>query len=122
MGSVISPCEDRKREDRKQVAGRRMLVVAVSLALVLGLAPALAGAATDRGSTPWPGGRWQPDAPTYGMTVDANVSVVMDDDVTLVANIGYPTDLASGERASGPFPVLLTQAPYVARNNRSRST
>ena len=43
----------------------------------------------------------------------------MDDGVKLVANIGYPSDLATGERASGPFPVLLTQAPYVASQQPS---
>ncbi len=56
------------------------------------------------------------------MTVDANVSVTMDDGVTLVANIGYPADLATGERASGAFlscwPRLRTSPP----NNRSPST
>ena len=92
----------------------RSMIVAVGLALALGMTPSLAAAASGTGSTPWPGGRWEPDAPAYGMTVDANVTVTMDDGARLVANIGYPADLATSERASGPFPVLLTQAPYVA--------
>ncbi len=37
----------------------------------------------------------------------------MDDGVILFANIGYPTDPATGQRAAGRFPVLLTQNPYV---------
>ena len=91
-----------------------LAVVGLVIALFPAPAGALPRAASDGASTPWPGGRWQPDAPTYGMVVDANVTVTMDDGVKLVANIGYPSDLATGEHAWGPFPVLLTQAPYVA--------
>jgi predicted acyl esterase len=47
------------------------------------------------------------------MTLVPNVPVTMDDGVTLFANIGYPTDLATGQRAAGNFPVLLTQDPYL---------
>ena len=101
-----------------------MLVVAVGLAFVLGLTPALAGAATEpSASAPWPGGRWQPDAPTYGMTVDANVSVVMDDGVTLVANIGYPTDVATGEPHVGAVSRPVDPGSVRSRRNSpSRST
>ena len=43
-------------------------------------------------STPWPGGRWQPDAAQYGMTVVKNVPVKMDDGVTLFAtSVTRPT-------------------------------
>jgi predicted acyl esterase len=38
----------------------------------------------------------------------------MDDGVNLTVNVGYPTDLATGQRASGTFPVLLSQSPYAA--------
>ena len=47
------------------------------------------------------------------MTVEANVPITMDDGVVLNANIGFPTNPATGERASGRFPVLLTQDPYT---------
>jgi predicted acyl esterase len=47
------------------------------------------------------------------MTVVSNVPVTMDDGVTLFANVGYPTDMATGQRAAGNFPVILTQNPYV---------
>jgi hypothetical protein len=63
--------------------------------------------------TRWPGGRWQPDTPSYGIQCVTGVPIVMDDGVTLFADIGYPTNLATGERATGKFPVLLAQNPYV---------
>jgi predicted acyl esterase len=47
------------------------------------------------------------------MTVVSNVPITMDDGVILFANVGYPTDPATGQRAAGKFPVLLTQNPYV---------
>jgi predicted acyl esterase len=96
--------------------GRRGVVFFASAVLALALVPAPAratDAATADGATPWPGGRWQPEAPSYGMAVEENVPVVMDDGANLVANIGYPAD-ATGGRATGTFPVLLTQAPYVS--------
>ena len=64
------------------------------------------------GATPWPGGKWQPDAAQYGMTVVTGIPVKMDDGVTLFVDVGYPTDKATGKRAPGPFPVLLSQNPY----------
>jgi predicted acyl esterase len=39
----------------------------------------------------------------------------MSDGVVLKADVSYPTDKATGARASGPFPVILTQTPYRAR-------
>src|SRR5262245_44356117 len=86
------------------------LVAAMVVTVPVG-SPA-AGAEIVGGSTPWPGGTWQPDAATYGMTVDANVELPMDDGVVLIANVGYPADPATGQKASGTFPVLLTQSPY----------
>lgn len=62
--------------------------------------------------TSWPGGRWYPDTPTYGVAVERDVPIVMDDGITLYANVAYPTNSATGERAPGPFPVILTQNPY----------
>jgi uncharacterized protein len=46
------------------------------------------------------------------MTVDENIPLKMSDGVTLIANVGYPADLTTGQRSSGKFPVLLTQDPY----------
>jgi len=99
------------------------LITAVVLALAFGSAAMVvpAHAAVPAGSTPWPGGTWQPEDPKYGMAVDANVLLPMDDGATLVANIGYPTDPATGARASGTFPVLLTQDPYVGQQQQPSS-
>jgi predicted acyl esterase len=48
------------------------------------------------------------------MTVDQNIPIKMNDGVTLIANVGYPSDVSTGQRASGTFPVLLTQDPYAS--------
>jgi predicted acyl esterase len=69
-----------------------------------------ARAATAAAATPWPGGTWQPEAATYTMGIEST-TLTMDDGVVLHAQIGYPID-QSGQRASGPFPVLVTQNPY----------
>lgn len=63
--------------------------------------------------TPWPGGTWTPGPIAYGSKVDSQISVTMSDGVVLKVDVSYPTDLATGTRASGTFPVLLTQTPYV---------
>ena len=103
----------RNRHARSAIRGGfAALVVTITLLSAIAASPAPAVMRT--GSTPWPGGTWQPDAAKYGMAVEANVAVPMDDGATLVANIGYPTDPATGARAAGTFPVLLTQAPYVS--------
>jgi uncharacterized protein len=47
------------------------------------------------------------------MTVVSDVPITMDDGVTLFANIGYPTNIGTEQRAAGKFPVLLTQNPYL---------
>ena len=78
-------------------------------------APAPGGEFT---STLWPGGQWQPDAVQYGMTVKSAVPLTMSDGVVLFANIGYPTDPVTRHRAPGPFPVLLTQNPYVGASEQ----
>ena len=64
-------------------------------------------------STPWPGGTWTPGAVAYGTALDSQISVTMSDGVVLKVDVSYPTDLVTGARAPGPFPVLLTQSPYV---------
>jgi len=62
--------------------------------------------------TSWPGGRWEPDEPAYGMVVERKVPITMDDGAVLYADIGYPSDPKTGKRVAGVFPVLLTQNPY----------
>jgi len=87
----------------------------VALPLILTTSPPSVGASTPA-TTPWPGGHWQPDPVTYGMTVVQNIPLKMSDGVTLIANVGYPADLSTGTRAAGTFPVLLTQDPYPAED------
>jgi predicted acyl esterase len=105
-------------QDSKRRARRPRRAACIAALLVAG-AGVLAGAgqasarSADAASTPWPGGVWQPDPASYGMTVVSGVPVTMSDGVTLFANIGYPTDPATGKRAAGTFPVLLTQNPYA---------
>ena len=62
--------------------------------------------------TPYPGGRWSPPEPTYGATTETGVQIEMSDGIVLIGDVWYPTDLGTGLRASGEFPVLLTQNPY----------
>src|SRR5262245_9401478 len=88
---------------------RWIALLAVVASVVL-LVPTTANAAKP-GQTNWPGGRWDLPAATYGSTV-VSTQITMSDGVILHAKIGYPTDLATGQRAAGTFPVLLTQNPY----------
>ncbi|MBN1654231.1 MAG: CocE/NonD family hydrolase [Deltaproteobacteria bacterium] len=62
--------------------------------------------------TPYPGGRWTVPEPTFGTVIENNVQIEMSDGVVLVGDVSYPTDLGTGERAAGEFPVILTQNPY----------
>jgi hypothetical protein len=53
----------------------RWLALMAAMAVLLPLVALVSGSAEAQGQapstpTPWPGGVWQPDAPTYGMTVD----------------------------------------------------
>jgi predicted acyl esterase len=93
----------------------RLLIVAsfVAVASVLGLSAAQIG--SNSSSTMWPGGNWMPPAASYGTKQDLQVSVPMSDGVVLKADISYPTDPTTGNRAPGPFPVLLTQTPYASK-------
>jgi uncharacterized protein len=96
---------------------RRPGRVAAALALVvlvatMGAARTATSGRAAAATTNWPGGTWQPDQPTYSMTVIHDVAVKMDDGATLYADVGYPADKTTGRRASGTFPVLLMQNPY----------
>lgn len=71
------------------------------------------GRCTPRDATPFPGGRWTPGPEAYGARLDTNIPVTMSDGTVLMVDVSYPTDPATGARAPGPFPVLLTQTPYL---------
>lgn len=87
--------------------GRGLLLVLAMLALEV-VAPWRAQAATQ-----YPGGIWQPGPAQYGVTVVKGLPVRMDDGVILRAEVAYPTDLATGRRATGRFPVIVEHTPYV---------
>jgi predicted acyl esterase len=84
----------------------RISLIAAVLAAA-GLAPAAAAAA----SAPRPAA-WQPEPASYGVSQPADIPVRMDDGVVISTEVVYPTDPATGARADGSFPVLLSQNPY----------
>ncbi len=88
---------------------RRLALVIAVLASITSM-PAFA--TPHHGRSPYPGGRWRPPPPTFGMIADKNVPVTMDDGARLVADVYYPADPQTKARAPGRFPVLLTQSPY----------
>jgi uncharacterized protein len=93
----------------------RAVLGGLVLATICGLSAVWSGsalAAAGPHATPWPGGKWEPRPPQYGVEVVSNVRIPMDDGVTLNATVGYPTDPATGRRAPGAFPVLVDQTPY----------
>jgi uncharacterized protein len=81
---------------------RALLAAAALLGAVATAFAADGGGVTDGGSlkTPWPGGIWTPAQPSYGTAQDLQVSVTMSDGNVLTADFSYPTDLATGARAS----------------------
>ncbi|MEC5407115.1 CocE/NonD family hydrolase [Paraburkholderia sp. MPAMCS5] len=87
-------------------SSRAALLAAAAILLSGAAVPALA-------STPFPGGVWSPGNPTYGTALDKSVPVTMSDGTVLMVDVSYPTDLHTGARAKGPFPVILTQTPYL---------
>lgn len=94
---------------------RLTLVTTVSLALLTACqsTPAPNGQNTqNQAQTAYPQGKWQPPAPAYGVVVEHDVKIPMDDGVTLSASIAYPADLATGGRAKGVFPVIIEHMPY----------
>src|SRR5690349_11085681 len=74
-----------------------------------------AGPAARQGGqlTSYPGGKWEPGPAKFGAEVINDVSVRMDDGVVLNASVAFPTDLKTGKRASGRFPVVVEHMPYV---------
>ena len=95
-----------------QSPNKRVRSLVGALALLISL-PALAsvpkvGQAQAAASS----GEWPDPGPTYDIGIDTAVPIRMDDGVDLVGDVQYPVDKSTGERARGPFPVLLTQNPY----------
>lgn len=55
---------------------------------------------------------WTPEPASFGVAQTKDVPVTMHDGRILRANVDVPTDLATGQPAPGPFPVILTETPY----------
>jgi predicted acyl esterase len=87
----------------------RIAIVLAAL-VVAGVTPGVAGAAT--AARPGSAGAWQAESASYGVSQPVQIPVRMDDGVVISTEVVYPTDLATGVRAAGTFPVLLTQNPY----------
>jgi putative CocE/NonD family hydrolase len=62
---------------------------------------------------------WAPEPAGYGVGTVRNQTVTTADGTKLAANVYYPTDAKTGQAATGPFPVLLTQTPYGKDNQVS---
>jgi len=99
---------------------RARIPIILTALVAAGLTPAAASAASTAASTAQPGstpqagssGSWQPEPASYGVSKPVDVPVRMDDGVVISTEVVYPTDPATGARAAGTFPVLLTQNPY----------
>jgi uncharacterized protein len=83
--------------------------LAVAVLVAASLTPAAASALGSHGGK---ADSWQPEPVTYGTSAPVDTSVTMDDGVSISVQVVYPTDLSTGARATGDFPVLLTQNPY----------
>jgi hypothetical protein len=59
-----------------------------------------------------PGHHWKPGAEVYGVGKTTDRPVRMQDGTVLRADVYYPTDPQTKQRARGRFPVVLTQSPY----------
>jgi len=59
---------------------------------------------------------WTPEPATYKVGIQSNDPVEMSDGTILRANVYYPVDPTTGQAATGPFPVILTQTPYGRDN------
>ncbi len=55
---------------------------------------------------------WTPPAPKYGVEEIVNFPFRTSDGTELVGSVYYPTELATGGRAPGTFPVLVDMTPY----------
>lgn len=97
----------------KSIKARRTHALLAAAALYGGALAFAVPATSAQAQTPWPGGTWTPEAASYGTAQDLQQNVTMDDGVILKADISYPTNPATGARATGPFPVLFTLTPYL---------
>jgi predicted acyl esterase len=99
---------------RGQGVLRRLCVVAIGATCATAVAIGAPARGMADGPTPWPDGRWQPGPAQYGTAAAVSTKVTMSlDGIQLDAQIVYPTDLATGQRASGTFPVVMLISAYT---------
>ena len=55
---------------------------------------------------------WSPSPPLYGIGSTKNIAIPMPDGIVLRADLYFPTDLETGQPATGPFPVIVSETPY----------
>jgi uncharacterized protein len=89
---------------------RARMPIILAAVVAAGLMPVAASAAS--GTGPGKAGTWQPESASYGVSQPEYIPVRMDDGVVISTEVVYPADPATGARAAGTFPVLLTQDPY----------
>ena len=63
--------------------------------------------------TAYPGRIWSPPPATYSADTRSDVVISLTDGTRLAATVAWPTDKASGQPASGRFPVIIEFTPYV---------
>jgi len=113
MTSAVHGGAKSSGQSRHRLRAVVVVLVAMVIAGMRMTAGVMIASADAPASISWPGDRYVPPTPSYGMTVVQDIPVTMDDGVVLFANVGYPADPQTGLRVSGTFPVLLTQNPYV---------
>ena len=89
------------------------LIVALAVVAALSASPSASVAATAAQATPYPGGKWSPPAPAYGVVAMKDLRVKMRDGVELPVDVYVPADPKTGAPATGKFPVLLTRNWYT---------
>lgn len=92
----------------RSMTPRRRKAVLLPSALMLAVGLALPGVGASTGAET----AWTPGPPLYDMGKTPNVSVTMEDGAVLRADVFFPVNRTTGEAATGPFPVILTQTPY----------
>ncbi|MBF6331713.1 CocE/NonD family hydrolase [Nocardia transvalensis] len=105
-----------------------MGLTVVSALVAMGLIVATAVPATDVAAAPLFGAAptappgigipagYTPPPPTYGIGLDVGQVVPLADGTQLTATVRYPTDPVTGQRAPGPFPVIVDYTTYIGLN------
>ena len=93
------------------IRSRARVIAAAAGVLLVGIVP-IARAADGPPTYPG-GGSWSPGDAKYGGSTDTNLSIRVSDGTILKVDVTYPTDLTTGQRLPGPFPVVLNQDPYT---------